>query len=171
MSIDKYLRVSQVCEYTGLSRATIYSMEKSEEFPRKIALGKRAVAWLESDVCKWMESRKTVTKVGREAKPGRLVAKPVKAKATIAKIENSSGLQAPSATLALNTQTPTCTSENIDDIWADDGSSSSSSIDETISVLVKEMRQRANKARKSQGDIVKRTHRVINLDARKPVRK
>jgi len=71
MSIDRYLRVSQVTAYVGLSRASIYAMEKSGTFPRKIALGARAVAWLESDIKKWMEEQKSTVKTGREAKPGR----------------------------------------------------------------------------------------------------
>ena len=71
MSIDRYLRVSQVTEYVGLSRASIYAMEKAGTFPKKIPLGARAVAWLESDIKKWMEERKGVVKTGKEAKPGR----------------------------------------------------------------------------------------------------
>lgn len=71
MAIDKYLRIKQVCELTGLSRATIYAMEKKGDFPSKKALGPRAVAWLESEIAAWMETRKTAVKSGREATPGR----------------------------------------------------------------------------------------------------
>lgn len=71
MAIDKYLRIKQVCELTGLSRATVYAMEKKGDFPAKKALGPRAVAWLESEIAAWMETRKTAVKSGREAKPGR----------------------------------------------------------------------------------------------------
>ena len=71
MSEDKYLRVKQVCERTGLSRPTIYNMMKAGTFPMKTALGERAVAWLESEIVRWMEVRKTFEKSGLEAKPGR----------------------------------------------------------------------------------------------------
>lgn len=71
MNIDRYLRVKQISEWTGLSRATIYALEKAGEFPKKIALGERAVAWLESDIKKWIEERKLAVKTGKEAKPGR----------------------------------------------------------------------------------------------------
>jgi prophage regulatory protein len=71
MSEDKYLRVKQVCERTGLSRPTIYNMMKAGTFPMKTALGERAVAWLESEILTWMEARKTFEKSGLEAKPGR----------------------------------------------------------------------------------------------------
>ncbi len=71
MTDDKYLRVKQVCERTGLSRPTIYNMMKAGTFPISTALGARAVAWLESEIVRWMETRKTFEKSAQEAKPGR----------------------------------------------------------------------------------------------------
>jgi prophage regulatory protein len=71
MSEDKYLRVKQVVERTGLSRPTIYNMMNAGTFPNKTALGVRAVAWLESEIIHWMKARKAVEKTGKEAKPGR----------------------------------------------------------------------------------------------------
>ena len=71
MAIDKYLRIKQVCELTGLSRATIYALKKTGGFPEKTALGVRAVAWRESEIVGWMDTRTTAVKSGREAKPGR----------------------------------------------------------------------------------------------------
>lgn len=70
MAIDKYMRIKQVSEITGLSRATIYNMEKIGDFPKKTVLSTRAVAWRESEVASWMDSRKELTKSGREAAPG-----------------------------------------------------------------------------------------------------
>ena len=70
MAIDKYMRIKQVSEITGLSRATIYNMEKIGDFPKKTVLSTRAVAWRESEVVNWMDSRKELTKSGREAAPG-----------------------------------------------------------------------------------------------------
>ncbi|MCX7164768.1 MAG: AlpA family transcriptional regulator [Rhodocyclales bacterium] len=71
MGVKKYLRASQIVELTGLSRATIYAMEKKGDFPQKIPLGARAVAWVESEIEAWLEERKSAIKTGREAKPGR----------------------------------------------------------------------------------------------------
>jgi prophage regulatory protein len=71
MSIDRYLRVKTISEITGLSRATIYGLEKAGKFPGKVAIGARAVAWRESAITKWMEERETAVKTGREARPGR----------------------------------------------------------------------------------------------------
>lgn len=69
MKNDIYLRVKQVKERTGLSRATIYNMMKSGTFPMKTALGARAIGWLESEILLWMASRKEIEKTGLEAKP------------------------------------------------------------------------------------------------------
>lgn len=72
MTEDKYLRVKQVCERTGLSRPTIYNMMKAGTFPIKTALGERAVAWLESEIVSWMETRKAFEKSVQESRPGHL---------------------------------------------------------------------------------------------------
>ena len=86
---DKYLRVKQVCERTGLSRPTIYNMMKAGTFPIQTTLGERAVAWLESEIVMWMETRKTFEKSGLEAKPGRPPTSSKKKKPALAR---SSGL-------------------------------------------------------------------------------
>jgi len=72
MREDMYLRIRQVIEKTGLSRATIYSMMERGAFPMKTALGLRAVGWLASEIDSWMLARKTVDKTGQEARPGRM---------------------------------------------------------------------------------------------------
>jgi prophage regulatory protein len=89
MKDDKYLRISQVSERTGLSRPTIYNMVKAGSFPASTALGARAVGWLESELLKWMEGRKLVEKTGREAKPGNPVGRGGKKK----KVDQSNQIQ------------------------------------------------------------------------------
>jgi len=44
---------------TGLSRSTIYDWMKRGEFPQPVKLGTRLVAWRESDITAWLESRET----------------------------------------------------------------------------------------------------------------
>ncbi len=44
---------------TGLSRSTIYEWMKRGEFPQPVKLGTRLVAWRESDITAWLESRET----------------------------------------------------------------------------------------------------------------
>ncbi|AIW13315.1 AlpA family transcriptional regulator [Vibrio tubiashii] len=53
----RIIRLKEVIKMTGLSRSTIYERMSMEEFPASINLGGSAVGWLESEVCKWIESR------------------------------------------------------------------------------------------------------------------
>jgi len=57
------LRCKQVEKRVGLSRSTIYAKVAAGEFPAPIALGARAVGWLESDIIAWIESRITISHV------------------------------------------------------------------------------------------------------------
>jgi len=57
------LRRKQVEKRVGLSRSTIYAKVAAGEFPAPIALGARAVGWLESDIIAWIESRITASHV------------------------------------------------------------------------------------------------------------
>ncbi len=56
---DKLLRRPEVEARTGLSRSTLYDWMKRDEFPQPVKLGTRLVAWRESDVNAWLESRET----------------------------------------------------------------------------------------------------------------
>ena len=51
------LRLPLVKGRTGLSRTSIYDFVKRGTFPRPVALGPRAVGWLESDITAWIEQR------------------------------------------------------------------------------------------------------------------
>jgi prophage regulatory protein len=51
------LRLPQVKSRTGLSRSTIYLRASEGKFPKPIALGPRAVGWLESEVTEWIEGQ------------------------------------------------------------------------------------------------------------------
>lgn len=48
-----FLRRPQVEARTGLPRSTIYDWMKKGNFPKPINLGKRAVAWLSTDIDDW----------------------------------------------------------------------------------------------------------------------
>jgi len=54
---DSLLRLPDVKSRTGLSRASIYAMIKSGEFPKQTVIGKRAVAWSSSAIQKWIDKR------------------------------------------------------------------------------------------------------------------
>ena len=51
------LRMPQVIEMTGVSRAHVYALISREEFPRPIRIGRRAVGWKKNDVEAWIADR------------------------------------------------------------------------------------------------------------------
>ena len=55
--MDKFLRLPQVKEITGLSRTTLYRYMDQGYFPKPYDLGPRTVAWLEVDVQQWSQAR------------------------------------------------------------------------------------------------------------------
>jgi prophage regulatory protein len=61
------LRLRQVVARTGLSRSTIYERIHAGEFPAQIALGARAVGWLEADVEAWIARQVERTRLRRNS--------------------------------------------------------------------------------------------------------
>jgi predicted DNA-binding transcriptional regulator AlpA len=53
----RMLRQKEVCKVTGLSRTSIWRIEKRGEFPERRKLGRQAVGWLESEVLAWIDAR------------------------------------------------------------------------------------------------------------------
>lgn len=64
----KLLRLEEVIERTGLSRTTIWRLEKKEdgEFPSRRKIGDSAVGWLESDINEWIENRPKVNQIDQD---------------------------------------------------------------------------------------------------------
>jgi prophage regulatory protein len=58
----KLLRIRQVMVATGVSRMTIYRLEKRGEFPRRVSVSINSVAWHESAVNNWIASRPIATR-------------------------------------------------------------------------------------------------------------
>jgi prophage regulatory protein len=52
-----YLRFNEVIRRTGLSRMTIWRLERQGEFPNRRQLAKNCVGWVEEEVAGWMKSR------------------------------------------------------------------------------------------------------------------
>ncbi|MDD0973201.1 MULTISPECIES: helix-turn-helix transcriptional regulator [Pseudomonas] len=71
---EAVLRIKQVIGRLGVARSTIYdwmnprSPRHDQEFPLPIRLssvtGRGAIGWLESDICRWIESRLSVVPGG-----------------------------------------------------------------------------------------------------------
>ncbi len=55
--MSKILKLPDVMERCALSRSSIYSYIQSNNFPKPISLGERAVGWLESEICGWIAER------------------------------------------------------------------------------------------------------------------
>ena len=53
----KLLRFPAVRERTGLSRSTIWRLERRGEFPKHHRISRNVVAWVEEDVTNWIELR------------------------------------------------------------------------------------------------------------------
>ena len=61
MAVDRrVLRLPEVMERTGLSRASIYRLIKADDFPVAIRLGSRAVGWRAEQIDEWIASRERV---------------------------------------------------------------------------------------------------------------
>ena len=54
---ERFLRLTEVITRTGLSRSTIYRYISESPFPANISLGSNCVAWLESEIAQWIQSR------------------------------------------------------------------------------------------------------------------
>jgi len=53
----KLLRFTDVRERTGLSRSTVWRLERRGAFPKHVQLSANIVGWLEEDVIEWIRSR------------------------------------------------------------------------------------------------------------------
>jgi len=54
---NKFLRLPQVKQTTGLSKSSIYARIAEGTFPKQIPLGPRLVVWVESDIQKWISEQ------------------------------------------------------------------------------------------------------------------
>jgi prophage regulatory protein len=54
---QKFLRFAMVRDRTGLSRSTIWRLERRGAFPRHRRLSANAVGWLEREVNEWLRAR------------------------------------------------------------------------------------------------------------------
>jgi len=59
----KLLRFPAVRARTGLSRSTIWRLERQGAFPRHYRISANAVAWIEDDIANWIRSKVTAIAV------------------------------------------------------------------------------------------------------------
>ncbi len=53
-------RWQEIHNITGLSRSTVFRLEREEKFPKRRQLGKKSVCWLSNEVDDWLASRPVV---------------------------------------------------------------------------------------------------------------
>lgn len=68
-SIDKLLRLSEVCELTALKKTTVYKRIRLRQFPQQTQIGapgaRRGTArWKLSSVSEWIEAQKSSENLG-----------------------------------------------------------------------------------------------------------
>lgn len=66
----RLMRFSELRRRTGLSRSTIWRLERAGEFPRHFQISRNAVAWLESDVVAWIGARTVEGQAERGSQAG-----------------------------------------------------------------------------------------------------
>ncbi len=53
----KILRVSDVTRITGLSRTTVWRLERRGDFPRRLRLSQHSCGWVAQEIEEWIASR------------------------------------------------------------------------------------------------------------------
>lgn len=54
----KIIRPTQLAKLLGVSKTTLWRLEKSSELPERYSISERIVGWKESDIKEWLESKK-----------------------------------------------------------------------------------------------------------------
>lgn len=54
---NRFIKLKEVQQLTGLSRSSIYQYIQDGTFPKQIAIGVRAVAWIEIEIHDWINKR------------------------------------------------------------------------------------------------------------------
>ncbi len=65
----RILRLVDVCEVTGISRALIYRLQAEGRFPRSVKITEFAVGWIEHEVQAWLAERIEISR-SRPARAG-----------------------------------------------------------------------------------------------------
>lgn len=54
---DQLIRLKKVEAKTGLKKSMVYDLMSRDEFPKRIKIGNRAVAWIEREVDQWVKNK------------------------------------------------------------------------------------------------------------------
>lgn len=53
----KIIRIEELQKLTQLSRTTIWRLERSGRFPRRVRLGAHSIGWVSDEILAWLASR------------------------------------------------------------------------------------------------------------------
>jgi len=57
MNEERFLRIQQVKEITGLSRSSIYSKIRNNQFPEPVKISERCIAFVSSEISNWISEK------------------------------------------------------------------------------------------------------------------
>lgn len=57
LSMNRLIRMTELPDIVGYKPWSIYRLIREGQFPRPVKLGQRAVAWRQSDISDWINSR------------------------------------------------------------------------------------------------------------------
>lgn len=58
--MDRLLRFGEVQKLVGLSRVSVWRMERLGKFPKRRKLGLNSVAWISSEIDEWILNRPVI---------------------------------------------------------------------------------------------------------------
>ena len=64
---DQILRYKAVSDTTGLSRTTLWRLERDGRFPHRRQISTNAVGWLRSEVDEWIAARRPASTSGKQS--------------------------------------------------------------------------------------------------------
>jgi prophage regulatory protein len=53
----RILRIAAVCDRVGVSKTTIWRLERRGQFPKHLSISPGAIGWLEADIERWISAR------------------------------------------------------------------------------------------------------------------
>lgn len=53
----RVIREPEIVERTGLSRVTIWRLEKAGNFPKRIQLGANSKGWFDDEIDRWLDQK------------------------------------------------------------------------------------------------------------------
>lgn len=62
MMSQRFIRFLEVKKKVGLSRYTLWRLEREGKFPKRRQIARNSVAWIESEIDAWIASRATALK-------------------------------------------------------------------------------------------------------------